>query len=62
MEEALRNMERNAAQLNDIHDTSTTNALIVAVAHLREEAERLGAIRKEGELRSLVETGELDRW
>lgn len=30
---------KNAAQLNDIYDTPTTNALVVAVAALREELE-----------------------
>lgn len=53
---------RNAAQLNDIYDTPTTNALIVAVAALREKLERAGVLRREGELRSLVELGEMDRW
>lgn len=35
----------NAAQLNDIYDTPTTNALVVAVATLRERLERDGAIK-----------------
>lgn len=53
---------KNAAQLNDIYNTPTTNALIVAVAALREKLERAGVICREGELRSLVEMGEMDRW
>lgn len=62
MEDELDRVTKEADRIDEVYGTESTNRLVAYIVALRTKMEQAGAIRREGELRSKVETGEYDRW